>query len=187
MAIAYESPLGIRRERMGEKYAGRLRNCRVRPSARRSDRMNTTRPKGWSKTISDLLAENRNISGEEIEWARAYERDQLRTWARFPRPEEVYELLDDAEISFVTHWSAPFTGGGKGLLRKGSRVCIADPVSGPEPIGVYAEPLDKDSVESALVPEAERKAEDYAGFSLWISTAELNKLFRLVALDEQPD
>jgi hypothetical protein len=143
--------------------------------------MSPTLPPDWSKTITDLLAENRNISGQEIEWARAYEREQIRSWARFPRPGEVFELASDAEISFVTHWRAPFTGGGKGLLRKGTRVRIVDPVSDPEPIAVYAHPLEMSLVEVALVPESDRRAERYAGYSLSIRTVELNKLFNLVS------
>lgn len=137
-------------------------------------------PQGWSKTINDLVAEKRNLSGEEIEWARNFEREQLRSWVRFPHPGEIYELIEDAEISYLTHWSAPFTGGGKGLLRKGTQVRIAEATGDPEPISVPAYPLDKASVEVELIPEAERKADKYGGFSLSISTGELNKLFRLV-------
>jgi hypothetical protein len=142
--------------------------------------MSPTFPAGWSKTLAELLAENRHVSGEEIEWARSYERDQLRSWARFPRPGEVYELVADAEISYLTHWGAPFTGGGKGMLPKGTRVRIADALSDAEPIGAYAEPLEKAAVEALLVPETDRNADAYGGFSLSISTAELNKLFQLV-------
>jgi hypothetical protein len=112
-------------------------------------------PKGWSKTLDDLFAEKRHVSGEEIEWARTYERNELRSWARFPR--------------------------GKGLLRKGTRVRISVHTSDPEPIGVYADPLEKALVEAALVPEADRIDAKYAGFSLFIKTAELNKLFRIVS------
>lgn len=137
-------------------------------------------PQGWSKTINDLVAEKRNLSGEEIEWARNFEREQLRPWARFPRPGEIYELIDDSELSYVTHWSAAFTGGGKGMLRHGTLVRIGEGTGDPEPIGVYAVPLDKARVEAELIPEAERNADKYGGFSLSISTGELNKLFRLV-------
>ena len=145
--------------------------------------MRATFPPGWSKTISDLLAENRNVSGEEIEWARNFEREQLRSWARFPRPGEVYELIGDAEISYLTHWGAPFTGGGKGMLRPGTRVRIAEGTGDAEPIGVHADPLEKSRIEAELVPEADRNSDDYAGFSLSISTSELNRLFRLVTSD----
>ena len=142
--------------------------------------MHSTLPSGWSKTIEDLLAENRNISGEEIGWARTFEREQLKSWARFPRPGEIYELTNDAEISYVTHWGAPFTGGGRGILRRGTRVRIGDGIGDPEPIGVYADALDQGRIEAELVPEADRKADSYGGYSLSIKTAELNRLFRLV-------
>jgi len=145
--------------------------------------MNHTTPPGWSKTLTELLAENGNVSGEEIEWARNFEREQLRSWARFPRPGDLYELSADAEISYVTHWAAPFTGGGKGLLRKGTRVRVAVGSADPEPIGVYADPLERSRIEAELVPEADRRAEAYAGFSLSIKTADLNKLFCLVVED----
>jgi hypothetical protein len=146
--------------------------------------MRPTLPLGWSKTLADLLAENRNVSGEEIEWARTFEREQLRPWARFPRPGEIYELIGDAEISYVTHWSAPFTGGGKGLLRQGTRIRVAEGVIDPEPIGVYADPLEKSRIEAVLIPEAERNSSTYGGFSLFISTSELNRLFRLVTTND---
>jgi hypothetical protein len=142
--------------------------------------MRSTTPPGWSKTLADLLAENRNLSGEEIEWARTFEREQLRSWARFPRPGEVYELIGDSEISYVTHWRAPFTGGGKGMLQKGTRIRVSGGTGDLEPIGVYADPIDKPRVEAELIPEADRLGETYAGFSLFIRTTELNRLFHLV-------
>ena len=142
--------------------------------------MPSTPPPGWSKTLDDLLAEKRNISREETEWACTYEREKLKSWVRFPRPGEVYELINDAEISYVTHWSAPFTGGGKGVLRRGTRIRIGDGIGDPEPIGVYADAVEERRIEVELVPEADRKADSYGGYSLFIKTAELNRLFRIV-------
>lgn len=43
-------------------------------------------PEGWTKTIDDLVAEKRDLSGEEIAWARSYEREQLRSWAQMTKP-----------------------------------------------------------------------------------------------------
>src|SRR4029078_2192779 len=125
--------------------------------------MSSALPNGWSKTLDDLLAEKRQVSGEEIEWARIYEREQLRSWARFPRAGEVYELSDDAVIAYMTHWRAAFTGGGKGLLRKGTRIRTSVHTSDPAPIGVYADPLERSLVEAALVPEKDRSGATYAG------------------------
>ena len=39
-------------------------------------------------------------------------------------------------------------------------------------------------IEGELIPESERNAEGYGGFSLSIDTADLNELFRLVAAAE---
>jgi hypothetical protein len=65
-------------------------------------------------------------------------------------------------------------------LRRGTRVRIGDGIGDPEPIGVYADALENDRIEAELVPEADRKADAYGGYSLSIKTAELNRLFRLV-------
>lgn len=141
-------------------------------------------PQGWSKTIADLFAESkvsrRSVGPPETEWARAYERSCLRPWARFPLDGEVYEALEDTPIGFLTHWRAPFTGGSDGTLPKGTRVRanVVDWIR--EPISVYAQPLDVTRIEHLLVPEEDRKGAKYDGFSLSISTADLNRRFRLI-------
>jgi hypothetical protein len=141
-------------------------------------------PQGWNKTITDLFAESkesrRPIGPPETEWARAYERSLLRPWARFPRDGEVYEALEDTPVRFLTHWHAPFTGGGSGTLPKGTRVRVKVSDWIREPISVYADPLDSPRIERLLVSEADRKSGKYGGFSLSISTADLNRLFRLL-------
>ena len=90
-------------------------------------------------------------------------------------------MSDDAVIAYMTHWRAAFTGGGKGLLRKGTRIRISVHTSDPEPIGVYADPLERSLVEAALVPEKDRSGATYAGFSLFVKTVELNKLFHIIS------
>lgn len=88
-------------------------------------------PPGWNKTLSVLIAEltesRRPIGPPETEWARAYERSLLRPWARFPVDGEVYETLEDTPIKFLTHWRAPFTDGGEGILPKGTQVRVKIP------------------------------------------------------------
>jgi hypothetical protein len=141
-------------------------------------------PSGWSKTLTDLIAEaeksRQPIGAAEGEWARAYERGLLRSWARFPVDGDVYEALDDTPILFLTHWRAPFTDGGRGTLPKGTRVRVKVSDWMREPLGVYAYPLDGSRIERLLVSEEDRKAAKYSGFSLSIRTADLNRLFRLV-------
>lgn len=141
-------------------------------------------PPGWNKTVSDLFRESQKSRGPvgppETEWARAYERSLLRPWARFPRDGEVFEALGDTRVHYLTHWRAPFTGGGEGVLPKGTqiRVKVADWIR--EPISVYADPLDGPRIEQLLVSEQDRGSAKYGGFSLSIPTADLNRLFRLV-------
>jgi len=141
-------------------------------------------PPGWNKTISDLGAEikksPRPMGPPETEWARAYERSLLRPWARFPLDGEVYETLEDTRVGFLTHWHAPFTGGGDGIIPKGTqvRVKVYDWIR--EPISVYAEPLEGPRIEQLLVSEEDRRNPKYGGFSLSLPTADLNRLFRLV-------
>lgn len=84
-------------------------------------------PPDWTKTLADLVAESKQtrsvIGPPETGWARAYERSLLRPWARFPLDGDVYEALEDTPIKFLTHWRAPFTGGGEGQQSFPSRKC----------------------------------------------------------------
>jgi hypothetical protein len=141
-------------------------------------------PPGWNKTIADLFAhsnESRSpIAPPEMEWARSYERSLLRSWARFPVDGDVYEAVEDMPIKFLTHWRSPFTGGGSGTLPKGTRVRVKVPDWMREPVGVNADPFDAERIERTLISEADRNNAKYGGYSLSISTAELNKCFRLV-------
>lgn len=125
------------------------------------------------------MAEKRTISGEEIEWARSYERDQLRGWARFPKNKEEYETLSDVGVSYLVHWQAPYTGGGETTLAKGTRIRVSVSAQDAEPVGVYADPLDGGQLERQLVPESERASKKYGGFSLFVSVEKLNKEFQL--------
>ena len=136
------------------------------------------RPPDWNKTLSDLAAENRSLSGEEIEWARQYERLRLRSWARFPKDGEQFEALRDLRITYLIHWSAPYTSGGEGTLPKGTRVRVSVPAADPEPIGIYAVPVEEKLLEQQLVPEADRMSSNYAGYSISLTVAQLNEDFR---------
>ncbi len=54
---------------------------------------------------------------------------------RFPRNGEVYEAIEDTPVRFLTHWRAPFTDGGEGVLPQGTRVRVVVFETDPEPIG----------------------------------------------------
>jgi hypothetical protein len=141
-------------------------------------------PPGWNKTLTDFFAEStksrRSIGPPETEWARAFERSLLRPWARFPVDGDVYEALEDTPVKFLTHWRAPTTGGGEGTLPKGTKVRVNIPDWIREPISVNADPTDSQRIEDLLIPTDDRTNAKYDGFSLFISTADLNKRFRLV-------
>ena len=137
-------------------------------------------PAGWNKTLEDLDAEKRSLSGHEIHWAREYERGRLRDWARFPKDQEVFEAVKEATVSYVIHFRAPYGGGGNGTLPAATRVRVSAHARDPEPIGVAALPLDRDRVESLLVPEEERMASNYDGYELFIKVAQLNTEFRRI-------
>src|SRR5215203_6896773 len=84
-------------------------------------------PPGWNKTISELVAETtsglrKSVGPYEIEWARDYERSLLPADVRFPKEGDLYEALQDVQIDYLTSWAAPFTGSGKGILKKGERI-----------------------------------------------------------------
>jgi hypothetical protein len=104
--------------------------------------MKSSYPDGWCKTLEDLLNEKRRYSAEEMGWARAYEREQLKkSGARFPVNGEIYEAIHDVEIGCLTHWRAPFTGGQRVLLPAGTKLRVEVNSSDAEPIGIYALPL----------------------------------------------
>ena len=141
-------------------------------------------PPGWKKTLADLHAElksgvRRTLGSPEVDWARDYERILLPADTRFPRQGDVYEAMEDLQVHYLTSWQAPFTGGGKGTMRRGEQVVVRYLVH-PQPIAVGAHPMNYHEVEARLVPETDRRDERYGGFYLSISTADLNAKFRLV-------
>lgn len=140
------------------------------------------RPPDWNKTLADLSAEQRNLSGQEIEWARDYEREQLRAWARFPKDGEHFEARHDVRVSYLIHWRAPYTTGGEGVLPMGTRVRISVAPGDAEPIGVYAMPLDEQAMAQLLIPELDRLSGKYDGFSISLTVAQLNTDFVLMPL-----
>jgi hypothetical protein len=146
------------------------------------------RPAGWNRTISDLMAEMKegkraSVGQPEIDWARDYERSLIPQGMRFPRKGDLYEALEDMKVDFLTAWSAPFTGGGTGLLRKGERVYLDSEPSDPKSIGSYAVAIDYEALEERIVPASDRTAERYNGFYFYFKTVDLNQKFRLVETD----
>ena len=142
-------------------------------------------PQGWNKTIADLVAEFRrgerlSVGSPESDWAWEYERSLIPPEMRFPREGDVYEVLEDMQVRYMTSWRAPFTGGGEGLLRKGDQLQVDQAPSEPDSIGAYVIALDYNELERRMVPEADRERPKYGGFYFHFKTVELNTKFRLV-------
>jgi hypothetical protein len=116
-------------------------------------------PPGWNKTIQDLSDEAKKtgspVGSPEVDWARDYERSLIPVGTRFPKKGDVYEAAEDQQVSYLTGWSAPFTGGGTGTLMKGERVIVEHDLL-PRPIAVYAKPIDYAAMEERMVPESDR-------------------------------
>jgi hypothetical protein len=146
-------------------------------------------PPGWNKTIQDLFDESK-IAGSavgppEVEWARDYERSLIPAGTRFPKKGDVYEATRDLKVNYLTSWSAPFTGGGSGTLKKGERVIINyEPL--PRPIAANAKAINYTHVEKEMVPESDRSNKKYAGFYLVLKTMDLSRDFKLVHEESTP-
>jgi len=140
-------------------------------------------PPGWNKTTSDLLEEmNAGVSkgfGPEWEWARDYERSLLPADIRYPRKGDVYEALRDIEVSYLTTWETPYTGGGKAVLSQGEKIKVdEEPID--RPISVSAVAVNYSELEQRIVPSSDRNSEKYSGFYISVKTIDLNKHFKLI-------
>ena len=149
-------------------------------------------PEGWCKTLADLSAElnaglRKTLGSPEVDWARDYERSLLPAATRFPCKGDVYEALEDFEVPYMTSWAAPFTGGGKGFLKRGDQIETPDASVIPQPILVYARAVKYRELEARMVPDSERKSKSYAGFYFAVRTSDLNTKFRLLRSVVEPE
>jgi hypothetical protein len=100
---------------------------------------------------------------------------------RFPKNGELYESISEIEVSYQIHFKAPFTGGGSGTLPKGVVVEVIFNPAMKDPIGVAAKPIEYEWVERILIPKDDLANSKYGGYSITISTQQLNEKFKLVA------
>jgi len=78
-----------------------------------------------------------------------------------------YRTLKDLKVLFLTQWSAPYTGGGEGILPAGSVFTIElDPPA--HAMAASCRPENYAEVERRMVPEDERTSAKYGGFTLVI-------------------
>jgi hypothetical protein len=95
-----------------------------------------------------------------------------------PRNDDLYECLLDTPVEFVTHWRAPYTGGGTGTLPKGTKVRILVDSAVYRPAAYYARPVDAETLSLVLIPHEERANPKFDGFSLVLTLDDLEKRFR---------
>jgi hypothetical protein len=103
-----------------------------------------------------------------------------------PSNDDLFQCLEDIPVSFVTHWRAPFTGGGRGTLPRGTKVRVIVAPNVSEPDAYYARPVGDGTVEALLVPVAERASAKYDGFSLVLPIADLATKFRQIGSADVP-
>ena len=142
-------------------------------------------PSDWRLTIDDLMREmkegkRKSIGSPEVDWARDYERSLLLSSTRFPKQGDVYSAIEDMEVSYMTAWRAPFTGGGKTTIRRGERFWIDSAPSSQQPISVYAVAMRYDALELEVIPAVERENPKYNGYYFSFKTEDLNTRFHLV-------
>jgi len=144
-----------------------------------------TAPAGWNLTIADLMREmnegkRKSVGSPEVDWARDYERSLLPSNTRFPKEGDVYESISDMEVDYMTAWRAPFTRGGKAMIRKGERFWIDSAPNSQCPISVYAMAIRYDALEIEAIPASDRENPKYNGYYFSIKTADLISRYRLV-------
>lgn len=93
---------------------------------------------------------------------------------------QIYEPLEDIEVTCMVAFSAPGTGGYKRMLPKGERFRIShEPLEGKT--AVYADPLNYRKLEKQMVKRGDRwRFLLYAGYYLCIYLEAIREKCRLV-------
>ena len=136
------------------------------------------------KTVEELFDEvkkGKTVNGKPMENARKLSKAVLPIGLFYPKGGEVYEAIQDIQISYLTHFMAPFTGGDKAKLLKGERVIVSKP-NQAKPLGYYCYPINYDEIEHRIIPNSDKNDPAYNGFSLSIDTKSLNSDFKQIEL-----
>lgn len=96
------------------------------------------------------------------DWPRFSTSDRLDNPVR---QGERVKTMADIEVTVMTHWGAPYTGGGTAVLPAGT-VVVARSDQLPNVPGFSCIPEDAETLERQLVREEDRRAETYGGYSL---------------------
>ncbi len=120
-----------------------------------------------------------SVNAEESDKAEELKRALLPDWIIYPKGNEVYEALEDVEITYMTFQRAPYTLFGEAILSKGERVKVPRQ-NIPEPITVSCRPIKYRKLHRLILSEGDRKSPDYNGYCLRIDTLTLNTKFKLI-------
>ena len=90
-----------------------------------------------------------------------------------------FESLEDVEISVLTQWLAPATGGGKATLPRGQLVQVENDALA-HASAVTLLPVHYDELHEHLVSRVDRENEKYSGYYLVIPFETLDQSFRRV-------
>lgn len=96
------------------------------------------------------------------DWRRLSTSDRLDNPVR---QGERFRTTADIEVTVMTHWRAPFTGGDTAVLPAGT-VVVARFDQLPNVPGFSCVPENAETLERDLVREEDRRAEKYGGYSL---------------------
>jgi hypothetical protein len=88
-----------------------------------------------------------------------------------------FVTVRDAPSMGVTHWRTPITRGFYATVPEGT-VLVASNASGKKAQAFYCRPESYRELEPLLVPEADRVADGYAGYSLLFPVAEIDASLR---------
>ena len=90
-----------------------------------------------------------------------------------------YRVLRDLEVGALTHWRAPFTGGHEVVLPAGEIIMILNnpPATAT---AVYCKPERYDDLHEQFIPEEDRTAEKYSGYSLVIDLGVIRRDMELL-------
>jgi hypothetical protein len=81
------------------------------------------------------------------------------------RKGERYRTLRDLEVGVLTHYRAPFTGGGRAILPAGEIFTVAiDPPA--HAVAASCDPQRYEALHEKLVSEEDRGGHNYSGYSL---------------------
>ncbi|QDP00043.1 hypothetical protein [Thalassotalea sp. PS06] len=123
------------------------------------------------KTIRELITEmnHRNVSLEEIELARAYEKSLIPDDTEIPDQDSIYEVFSLIEGNVLIQFCAPFTGGNDVQIPKGIRLRVLEHCD-EKPLVIACSPIDSEEHSDMFVDKKDLNNDLYAGYYLTIPT-----------------